>query len=70
LKDPLTRVSQKWRFSAPNTFYSENKIYRVEEVQMFKPSFQLLPDDKITEVLKKKKPKILKDGDRVIFKGK
>ena len=50
------------------TFYSENKIYRVELAPTDATAFQLLPDDKVTEGIKKKKPKILKDGDRVIFK--
>ena len=43
-------------------------MYRVESAPTEMPYFELLPDDKVTEVLKKKKPKILKDGDRVIFK--
>jgi hypothetical protein len=56
------------KLDSNETLYSENKIYRVELAPTLMPSFQLLPDDKVTEGIKKKKPKILKDGDRVIFK--
>ena len=49
--------------------YLENEMYRVEPALTNMPSFQLIHEDYIDNNLLPK-PKILKEGDRVIFKRK
>lgn len=50
------------------THYQENRIYRVKSVPADLPSFQLIPDNVKDNLNNKEKPRILEDGDRVVFK--
>ena len=50
-----------------NTLYSEHEIYRVELAPTIAPAFQLVPDNSLDFEIKPK-TKILKEGDKVIFK--
>ena len=52
-----------------DTLYDENEIYRVELAPTIMPSFQLVQDDLLTLDLKPK-PKVLKEGDYVVFNWK
>jgi hypothetical protein len=52
-----------------NTLYSENEIYRVELAPTIMPSFQLVQDDLLKLDLKPK-PKVLTEGDYVVFNWK
>jgi hypothetical protein len=49
--------------------YLENETYRVEQAPTMMPTFQLVQDD-FTDFTLAPKTKILKEGDRVIFKWK
>ncbi len=48
--------------------YEESRVYRVELAPTNMPSFQLLPDVDLNVINKSQKPRILEDGDRVVFK--
>jgi hypothetical protein len=52
-----------------NTLYSEHEIYRVELAPTIAPAFQLVKDNSLDFDIKPK-TKVLKDGDRVIFRWK
>ena len=55
-------------FDKKNSHYFENEIYRVELAPTIAPAFELVKDNSFFEI--KPKNKILKEGDRVVFKWK
>lgn len=60
-------------FDRDNTYYAENRIYRVELAPLIAPSFQLVPDDEElddSKNLNNKSVRILEPGDKIKFKWK